>query len=343
LPIDPGYPEERVDFMLKDSNAIFCISDHWEKGKNNNQLSIFNYQLLMKNSAPPALSAVKSKPMNLAYIIYTSGSTGKPKGVLTTHVNATRVVLDTNYIKFTARDRVLQWSNYAFDGSVFDIYGALLNGAALVLLPGESTSDVDQLENVINKQSVTVFFVTTALFNVLVDEAPQALTRVRKLLFGGELVSVDHTRRALEQLGKDKILHVYGPTETTVYATFYRVDHVAEEAATIPVGQPLSNTLVYILDNRCRPLPIGLSGEIFIGGHGTARGYLNRPQLTAERFIDNPFLEKDRLYKTGDYGRWLSTGDIEFLGRADHQVKIRGFRVELGEIEIQLMNHYYIK
>ncbi|MCP5054567.1 MAG: amino acid adenylation domain-containing protein, partial [bacterium] len=335
LPIDPDYPEERINFMLKDSGTNVLVS--WLDGLLVRRLNASN------ESTNKPSNQQTNKPTNLAYIIYTSGSTGQPKGVLTTHANTTRVVLNTNYIKLTAHDRVLQWANYAFDGSVFDIYGALLNGAVLLLLSGESASDVARLAGVINKQSVTAFFVTTALFNVLVDEVPRSLAGIRKILFGGELVSVDHARRALEQLGIDKILHMYGPTETTVYATWYKVNQVAGEAVTIPIGQPLSNTTVYILDNYNRPLPIGLSGEIFIGGSGTARGYLNRPELTAERFIANPYLEKDRLYKTGDFGRWLSDGNIEFLGRVDHQVKIRGFRVELAEIEIQLLNHHNIK
>lgn len=262
---------------------------------------------------------------------------------MTTHYNVTRVVCSSNYIDLTSRDRVLQLSNYAFDGSVFDIYGALLNGGILVLAPVEKVAAVDQLSIIITEEIITVFFVTTALFNLLVDEEPGIFAVVKKILFGGERVSVDHTRRALGYAGKHKIIHVYGPTETTVYASYYFVDELLEPVGTIPIGSPLANTAIYILDNHLQPLCIGIVGEIYIGGYGTARGYLNRQELSAERFILNLFAGDDRLYKTGDLGRWLPGGYVEFSGRSDDQVKIRGFRVEPGEIESRLHRHRDIK
>ncbi|NIM18094.1 MAG: AMP-binding protein, partial [Candidatus Aminicenantes bacterium] len=175
-------------------------------------------------------------------------------------------------------------SNYAFDGSVFDIYGALLNGAALVLMPGERAADMDSLAETVEKEQVTVFFVTTALFNLLVDERPGIFRDIRKVLFGGEQVSVEHSRQALAYAGKDKIIHVYGPTETTVYATYYDIDRIDPTARTVPIGRPISHTGLYILGSGLKPVPIGIAGEIYIGGDGTARGYLNRPELTAEKF-----------------------------------------------------------
>ncbi len=224
---------------------------------------------------------------NLAYVIYTSGSTGKPKGTLTTHANVIRVVRNTNYIELTERDRVLQLSNYAFDGSVFDIYGALLNGAALVLIDREKVSAVNRLAAYILRQQVTLFFVTTALFNMLVDFEINSLKNIRKVLFGGERISVEHARKALATLGKSKIIHVYGPTETTVYATYYFIDDIAEKTLTIPIGKPIANTTIYILDKYMNPVPPGIFGEIYIGGDGVARGYLNNPELTADRFKRN--------------------------------------------------------
>jgi amino acid adenylation domain-containing protein len=346
LPIDPAFPQERIDFMLKDSGAKILLSE------------------LSKVSAPCSLPPESlASPSNLAYIIYTSGTMGRPKGTLTTHYNAIRVVKNCNYIDITPQDRVLQLSNYAFDGSVFDIYGALLNGAALVMIREEDVLSVDKLARLIQKEAITLFFVTTALFNVLVDEKIGGFDHVRKVLFGGERVSVEHCKKALEYLGREKIIHVYGPTETTVYASYYPIHHIDENAITIPIGQPISYTSIYILDKYMNLVPMMVTGEIYIGGDGVARGYLNRPELTTERFIlvHSSWLIADRsekkvsssrefpmtyelsamsyLYQTGDLARWLTDGNIEFSGRIDHQVKIRGYRVELGEIEIQLLNH----
>jgi len=304
---------------------------------------------------------------SLAYIIYTSGSTGKPKGTLTTHYNVTRVVKDTNYIEFQRSDRVLQLSDYAFDGSVFDIYGALLNGAALVMLKREDVLEIETLCRLIKKEKISVFFVTTALFNTLVDVGLESLLGVRKILFGGERVSEVHAAKALRFLGKDRILHVYGPTETTVYATYFPINEIQNRQITIPIGAPIANTTIFIMDSRLRLVPLGISGEIYIGGPGVCRGYLNQPELTAEKF-DQDFQDdqdkktkqkffggsrgaifqksppgRRRLYRTGDLGRWLPDGNIEFLGRIDHQVKIRGFRIELGEIESRLLKYSLIK
>ncbi|MGE5340111.1 MAG: amino acid adenylation domain-containing protein [Candidatus Omnitrophota bacterium] len=312
-----------------------------------------NYQYDYEYPNPsPSVSSVTSVAKNqkdLAYVIYTSGSTGKPKGVLTMHANVTRVVRNNNYVDISPEDRILQLSNYAFDGSVFDIFGALLNGAALVMISKDDVLAVDRLSDIIRREAITVFFITTVLFNTLVDMEIECFDHVRKVLFGGERVSVEHSWKALERMGKGKIIHVYGPTETTVYATYYFIDEIGEAAKTIPIGGPLANTMVYILDNHFKPVPLGVNGEIYIGGEGLARGYLNNPETTAERFcIRRPgtFLKKGsktsqnvwygNLYDTGDLGRWLPGGYVEFVGRADHQVKIRGFRVELGEIESRL-------
>jgi amino acid adenylation domain-containing protein len=282
--------------------------------------------LLDTCSSDPVVSPVNGD--NLSYIIYTSGSTGKPKGILTMHRNVIPVVRSTNYIDIQPDDRLLQLSNYAFDGSVFDIYGALLNGASLVLVRKQDLLDVEYLAHIIKQQSISVFFLTTALFNTLVDLHLTGLSDVRKILFGGERISVSHVSRALEFLGSGRILHVYGPTETTVYASYFPVDFIDEQVATIPIGSPLANTSIFILDKEQQPVPIGITGEICIAGPRVARGYLNNPELTASLFY--------KTYKTGDLGRWLQDGNIEFLGRLDHQVKIRGFRIELGEIESRL-------
>ncbi|WP_229736225.1 AMP-binding protein, partial [Kroppenstedtia guangzhouensis] len=199
---------------------------------------------------------------DLCYILYTSGSTGQPKGVMTTHQNVVRTVINNGYLEVTPEDRVLQLSNYAFDGSTFDIYGALLSGATLVLISRDTVSDGLGLSRVLKEERITVSFMTTALFNTLVDVDGQALIGLRKVLFGGEAVSVPHVRKAVRLLGADRILHVYGPTETTVFATFHPVDRRAEGQRTIPIGKPLSNTTCYVLDRQGRPQPIGVPGEL---------------------------------------------------------------------------------
>jgi amino acid adenylation domain-containing protein len=328
LPIEPDYPRERIDYMLKDSSAKILLTGQ-------DISSIYSPQASKIRPQDTSISPSSS----LAYVIYTSGTTGKPKGTLTTHSNVIRVVKNTNYIDITAHDRLLQLSNYAFDGSVFDIYGALTNGAVLLMLKAEEVIDVDRLSDIIKKHTVTCFFVTTALFNTIVDLAAACLKGVRKVLFGGETVSVAHVRKALGYLGKNKIIHVYGPTETTVYASYYDIDRVEDKAGTIPIGAPLSNTSIYILDKAFKPVPIMVTGEVYIGGDGVARGYLNQPGLTAEKFLPAPSFHMSYIYRTGDLARWLPEGNIEFLGRKDHQVKIRGFRIESGEIETQLLKH----
>ncbi|MCP4156009.1 MAG: amino acid adenylation domain-containing protein, partial [bacterium] len=291
-----------------------------------------------------------------AYIIYTSGSTGKPKGTLTTHYNVSRVVKDTNYIEFLRGDRVLQLSNYTFDGSVFDIYGALLNGSTLVMVSREELLDTSVLSALIEREMVTVFFLTTSLFNTLVEMGMEAFSGIRKVISGGERVSVDHMEKALGYLGRDRIIHAYGPTETTVFATCCLVNKISPNQVSIPIGAPISNTTAYILDQDLRPVPMGVNGEIYIGGPGVSKGYLNNPELTAQSFLNKSFAELFQkrppggsvpphvappeapvtdgiYYKTGDLGRWLEDGTIEYNGRIDQQVKVRGYRIELGEIE----------
>jgi tyrocidine synthetase-3 len=344
LPLDLDHPWERKRYMLQDSNSrilvtresvardmdyvpeiILLAGEEIQRGDNSNPESI-------------------GKAVDLAYVIYTSGTTGRPKGTMTDHFNVVRVVRNTNYIELTRQDRVLQLSNYAFDGSVFDIYGALLNGAGLVMVPGEEVLEVDKLAELINKEWVSVFFVTTAYFNSLVDIKIECFAHIRNVLFGGERVSVGHTRKALEFMGEGRILHVYGPTESTVFAFYYPVNDIDERLGTIPIGGPLANTEAYVVDKFGKILPLGAAGELWLGGDGLSRGYMNNVELTAENFIKNPFLrgKGEKLYRTGDLVRWLPGGDIEFIGRVDRQVKIRGYRIEPDEISSQLLEIDYI-
>ncbi|MCK5059263.1 MAG: amino acid adenylation domain-containing protein, partial [Candidatus Aminicenantes bacterium] len=375
LPMEPQSPEARKRYMVKESKTRLLLTtqsltEEVDKLKELPLETIYieegNRQEVKGTDHEPAVGARRAVAAgrgglvpeasragsgSLAYIIYTSGTTGKPKGILTMHYNVVRVVKDTNYIDFKSADKALQLSNYAFDGSVFDIYGALLNGAALVLVEEEKVSAVAKLADLIRREKITVFFITTALFNTLVELKIECFENIRKVLFGGERVSVEHSKKALEYMGKGRILHVYGPTETTVYASYYPIDHIEERDITIPIGRPIANTSLFVLDKDLRPVPTGVQGELYVGGDGLARGYMNRPELTAENFI-NPGAEipsagrvprsggvgSEVLYKTGDLVCWNHEGNIEFIGRIDDQVKVRGFRIELGEIENRLLS-----
>jgi len=343
LPIECEYPEDRIDYMIKDTGTDLVLTQKQlnEKVKAKDKVINIDDEELYKGNEGNLEQINKSD--DIAYIIYTSGSTGKPKGTLIAHYSVSRVVKNNGYLAITDKDTILQLSNYVFDGSVFDIFGALLNGSILVMINKECVTNINRLKDIIMREKVTVFFVTTALFNTIVDISMECLKDVRKVLFGGERVSLQHARKALDYLGQGRLIHVYGPTESTVYATYYHIDRIEDTLGTIPIGSPIGNTQVYIVDKYDNLCPVGVQGEMCISGDGLAEGYLNRPELTEEKFVKNPFEPGKRMYKTGDLARWLPDGNIEFLGRIDHQVKIRGFRIELGEIENSLCKHKAVK
>ncbi|WP_314591966.1 non-ribosomal peptide synthetase [Paenibacillus terrigena] len=343
LPIDPEYPQERIQYMLQDSGTRFLLTREAVSSQATSTLAslveivMMDAMKLGKQETGPVIVPREGSDLDLAYVMYTSGTTGKPKGIMTTHANVTRVVKKTNYMEIGEDDIVASLSNYAFDGFTFDFFGALLNGATLVVVQKSDILDIHQLSRILIDQRITIMFVTTALFNLLVDTRLDILTQLRKILFGGERVSVNHVRNALAVVGAGKIVHMYGPTESTVYATYYPVDEIAADAITIPIGKPLSNTEAYILGVGGQLMPIGITGELCLAGDGLALGYLNLPEMTAEKFVPHP-LEPGRLiYKTGDLARFLPDGNIEFMDRIDQQVKIRGHRIELGEIESRML------
>ena len=229
----------------------------------------------------------------------------------------------------------------SFDATTFELWGALLHGARSVLFPEQIPTSKD-LSNVIQKHGISPLWLTASLFNTVIDEAPETLLGISQLLIGGEALSVAHVRRALELLPDTEIINGYGPTESTTFTCCYPIPRkISKTLRSIPIGRPIGNTEVYLLDSYLQPVPIGVHGELYIGGDGLARGYLHGTELTAEKFLPNPFSDEPgaRLYKTGDFARYLHDGNIEFLGRGDHQIKIRGFRVELGEIEVALRRH----
>ncbi|HEU0077700.1 MAG TPA: condensation domain-containing protein, partial [Longimicrobiaceae bacterium] len=249
-----------------------------------------------------------------------------------------RLVRGTNYLPFGPEERIAQVSNVAFDAATFELWGALLGGGCVVVIGHEVSLAPEAFVTELRARRVTALFLTTALFNRVAYDVPGAYASLRHVLFGGELVDPVAVRRVLETGGPERLLHVYGPTETTTFASWHPVRPEDAASAGVPIGGPLGNTRLYVLDAEREPVPVGVPGELFIGGEGVARGYLGRPELTAEKFVPDPFAGDagGRLYRTGDRVRWSAAGAIEFLGRIDHQVKIRGFRIEPGEVEAVL-------
>ncbi|GCA91666.1 non-ribosomal peptide synthetase [Microcystis aeruginosa] len=361
VPIDPDYPQERISFMLQDTQVkIILTCESLQNSLPNHQAIVIcldkDWQQINQASQENLNSTVSAA--NLAYVIYTSGSTGKPKGVGVIHRSVNRLLFGVNYAHLDATQRFLQMAPIAFDASTFEIWGALLHGARCVIFT-EDIPTATSLRNAIDKHGITILWLTAALFNKIIDDNSQALSGIKQLLIGGEALSVAHVHKALETLPLTQIINGYGPTESTTFTCCYPIPKQLEATIkSIPIGCPISNTQVYILDNYLQPVPIGVVGELHIAGAGLAKGYLNRPELTQEKFIPNPF-EKDevipptllnkggnepsKLYKTGDLARYLPDGNIEYVGRIDNQVKIRGFRIELGEIEAVLSQNQAVQ
>ena len=347
VPLDPSYPEERLNFMLEDAQVSVLLTQenllkHFE-GFSNPIISIDkDWKTITQENKDNLKSDLNSD--NLAYIIYTSGSTGKPKGVAVPHKAVNRLVCNTNYIKLSPSDKIAQASNTSFDAATFEIWGALLNGAQLVGISKDVTISPHELALQLREKGINVLFLTTALFQQIVRDVPQAFATLKYFLFGGETVDTRWIKKILQSGAPKHLIHVYGPTENTTFSSYYCVEELPS-ATSLPIGIPITNTQIYILDPHLQPVPIGVTGELYMGGEGLAREYLNCTELTAEHFITHPFSNKPktRLYKTGDLARYLPDGNIEFLGRIDNQVKIRGFRIELSEIEAVLSQHPAVK
>lgn len=338
VPIDSANPEERNQGILEDSGAVMMLT-HTSMPALSAPIPTLNVDALDITQQPKQNPPTQNHGDSLIYLMYTSGTTGKPKGTQIRHKSVTRVVCDTNYMTLSPNDVCLQISSFAFDGCVADFYGALLNGAHVILTSKEDTLEPQILAEVIANHQVTSMFVTTALFNIIADNMLEALGSIKTIMFGGEAVSVQHVLKAYNKLGPGKLIHVYGPTESTVFATGYVINSLPDSPATVPIGPAIANTRVYVLDDFLKPVPAGISGELFIGGDGIALGYLNREDLTAERFIASPFVDGDRLYRTGDVVTCQEDGSIVYQSRKDHQVKIRGFRIELDEVKAILNQH----
>lgn len=340
IPLDADYPEQRLAFMLDDIKAGILLT----QSNLLDQLPEFSRQIICLDRHGPEIERYKTdnpdvvlSATNLIYVMYTSGSTGQPKGVCVEHRNVVRLVKETNYIEMGPAETFLLSAPVSFDASTMEIWGSLLNGASLVIYPDQQLS-TDELAKVIEQHKVTTLFLTSALFNQMVDHHSQALSGIKQLLTGGEMLSAKHAKTMRQQLNDGRLIHVYGPTEGTTYSTYHVIKNDEEISNYTPIGKPISNTTAYVLDEKRNPVPPGITGELYVGGDGLARGYLNQPVLTNESFIYKAFNENEkiRLYRTGDLVRYTDDGDIVFIGRADHQIKLRGYRIELGEIETLL-------
>ncbi len=348
VPLDPAYPVERLRFMIEDSApAALLTQSHLEKlfaGIDDNlpvlDLTAATPPWQEHPETNPVPNTIGLGPQHLAYVVYTSGSTGSPKGVLVTHLNVVRLVQNTNYVDFTPPQTIGHLSSVAFDAATFEIWGALLNGCRLAVIPRFDVLAPENLALQLQNLQVSTLCLTTPLFNECIRIKPNIFHRMDQIIFGGEMCDPQSIRQALKKPPQRGLFHLYGPTEITVFASYFPVETVPEKG-TVPIGRPIANTRIYILDAHGEPVPVGVTGELYIGGTGVARGYLNCPELTAEKFLKDPFTDdaNGRMYRTGDLGRWLSDGNIEFLGRNDFQIKLRGFRIELGEIEARLSEH----
>jgi amino acid adenylation domain-containing protein len=345
LPLDPDYPRDRLSFVVDDAKARLVLAS----SKVGASLQLEGAECLdiatAGNGLPDTNPDVASAPADLAYVIYTSGSTGKPKGVLITHANVARLFSATDpWFAFGPHDVWTLFHSYAFDFSVWELWGALLYGGRLVIVPYWISRDPAAFRKLLVDERVTILNQTPSAFRQLLqadlDEAPAAYA-LREIIFGGEALQLQALEPWIERYGdaKPRLVNMYGITETTVHVTYRPITRADVEAGRGSViGRPIPDLYIRLLDERGEPVPVGVPGEIWVGGAGVAIGYLNRPELTAERFVTDPFdtSRSARLYRAGDLARWLPDGDLEFLGRIDSQVKIRGFRIELGEIEARL-------
>ncbi|WP_158883359.1 polyketide synthase [Rhodanobacter sp. L36] len=334
LPLDSTYPAERLAFAIGDARATVVIASAGVAVPSGISASWTSLDALEQH-APAGVSASLDGDA-LAYVMYTSGSTGTPKGVEIAHRSIIRLVRDVSYVTFGEQPRILHAAPLGFDASTLEIWGALLNGGTCVI-HDERIPSGRGLANIIEREQVRIAWLTAALFNAIVDDDARDLRGLHQLLIGGEALSMAHVRKAYDALPDTTIINGYGPTECTTFAATYAIPReLVAGARSIPIGRPIANTTLQVLNARGEAVPVGVIGELYIGGAGVARGYLGRPELTAERFVDLPGFAGQRFYRTGDLVRWLPEGVIEFIGRADGQVKIRGYRIEVGEIEAAL-------
>src|SRR3990167_4261269 len=354
VPIDPDYPEERVQFILEDTGSRLILKQsHLLAGLDevNSKVTrlLLDQEPYSQEEQTNLSTRIQSK--DLAYVIYTSGTTGKPKGVMVEHQNVVSLITGDHNLDIKSSDSFIQLASSVFDAATFEIWGALCNGGRLIVPANDLDilGNVKQFKTYLVNNKVTILWLTKTLFESLYQAEKGLFVNLRYLLVGGEALNpVSIKELCLQELQPEYIINGYGPTEGTTFSTFYRCKD--DGYASVPIGKALNNRKTYVLDVNLNPVPVGVIGELYIGGAGLARGYLNREELTAERFIRNPFASEEdtakgytRLYKTGDLVRWLADGNLEYIGRNDFQVKLRGFRIELGEIESKLLGYPGVK
>jgi amino acid adenylation domain-containing protein len=340
VPVNPEYPASRQALMLEGVPFVLTTSAIADR------VTGCLAQIIRMDRVEPSPAVAEDLPSvtngeSVLTILYTSGSTGQPKGVALPHRAVTALVLNTNYIAFDSNDRVAFCSNICFDVALFEIWGPLLNGARIVVIDQEIQLSLWDFVAELKKRKLTTLWITTSLFHLIAREIPTAFAGLRQVLIGGETLDPQTVHQVLNSGPPERLFNVYGPTETVAFSTTHHIRSLPDNAKTIPLGKPIANTSVYLLDRCGKPVPVGVRGEIYIGGAGVGHGYIGRPELTAERFVADPFSTKTaaRMYRTGDLARWLPDGSLDFVGRADFQVKVRGYRIELGEVEAALRRH----
>ncbi|RKH60419.1 non-ribosomal peptide synthetase [Corallococcus aberystwythensis] len=338
VPLDPAYPTERLLFMARDTRfPVLLVQPGQESKLATLEARVVtlepSWDVFARESTRSPRITVPAEA--LAYVMYTSGSTGRPKGVCIPHRGVVRLVKGTAYARFGPEEVLLQLAPISFDAATLELWGALLHGAKLVVFPARQPS-VEELARVLEQQGITTLFLTTALFEQMAQLQPQVLARMRQVMTGGDVLSPVAARR-MRDAGRD-VINVYGPTENTTVSTFHPLEGTVVDGRPVPIGRPIAHSQAYVLDALGAPVPVGVAGELHVGGDGLAWGYLHQPAQTAERFVPHPFSTTPgaRLYRTGDRVRWRQDGVLDFLGRDDSQVKVRGFRIEPGEVEAAL-------
>ena len=338
VPLDPSFPQERKAFMVADTSTRFVLCS--ERTQFAEKTSVQKINIAMQDLAGFATDDLKIALHSdaTAYVMYTSGSTGQPKGIMIPHRGIKRLVLNNGYARFDADVRMGFVANPTFDPSTLELWAPLLHGGVVVVIPQEEVLDSGKFRQALKRQAVNVLVLTAGLFHQFADALLEEFAALRYLIVGGDVLDPQVVSRVLRGNSPEHLLNVYGPTEATTLVATYEIAVPPENLRRIPIGRPISNTQLYILNEASQPVPIGVTGELYIGGAGLAHGYCNRPELTAERFVPNMFSGEPgaRMYRTGDLCRWKEDGTVDFIGRNDFQVKVRGFRIELEEIEARL-------